>query len=438
MSAKDLYPTEPFKCWGKAKELRQKYYAKYRDAHQHGRLRYMGGAETFDALVAGVDPQAALLTSEPYAASIAHDPRFSLECQEAVAAKGFALDMCSYMRNWWGSMYLNKYLFGGEFPRPDFAFQTHVCCMHAKWYQLAAEYLNIPYFAIDMAVGDFARLSSNRQRVDYVVNQCFEGIEFLEKVTGKKFNDEYFLTALENECEATSLWSEICMLNQAIPAPMDQKSAYSFYVLNTLHRVVPEFTAFYRELKDEVEDRVKRGIAAVHNERCRFVDDSQPPWSFLKFFRYMQKYGAVSVGSLYSFTLMGTWDWNGEHLTPAKTPKQLGISFKNREEAVRFYVEWNLTKKPILDVFQEGLHKAKIMASLVQDWKCQGAIIHYNRGCEGSSLHVAESRLYLVERGIPVMNYEANMADDRETDPAAILVRFDTFMESLGYKSLYN
>ena len=38
---------------------------------------------------------------------------------------------------------------------------------------------------------------------------------------------------------------------------------------------------FYYELRDEVRDRVKRGIAAVATERFRVMIDSQPPWGFL-------------------------------------------------------------------------------------------------------------------------------------------------------------
>ena len=52
-----------------------------------------------------------------------------------------------------------------------------------------------------------------------------------------------------------------------------------------------------------MKDRVARGIAAVPNEKCRMMSDTQPPWSFLKIFRYLETYGAVSIGSLYTCLL---------------------------------------------------------------------------------------------------------------------------------------
>ena len=112
------YKTEPLKCWNKAKELRLKYYKDYQEAHKKGGIRWTGGAWALDPLPAGLGRDVYNITGEPYAASIAFDRAFSLKCLEATEAKGWARDLCSYMRNYWGSMYLDKYAFGGEYPKP--------------------------------------------------------------------------------------------------------------------------------------------------------------------------------------------------------------------------------------------------------------------------------------------------------------------------------
>ncbi len=59
-------------------------------------------------------------------------------------------------------------------------------------------------------------------------------------------------------------------------------------------------------------------------------------------------------------------------------------------------------------------------------------MLHYNRGCEGLSLGIAENRLALIEAGYPVMTFEGNMGDEREFDLARTMARIDTFMETLG------
>jgi len=74
-----------------------------------------------------------------------------------------------------------------------------------------------------------------------------------------------------------------------------------------------------------------------------------------------------------------------------------------------------------------------MMLRIVREWRVDGVILHYNRGCEGLSLGIAENRLAFIENDIPVLAYEGNMGDEREFDEGGTLSRFDTFMETLGY-----
>jgi benzoyl-CoA reductase subunit B len=59
-------------------------------------------------------------------------------------------------------------------------------------------------------------------------------------------------------------------------------------------------------------------------------------------------------------------------------------------------------------------------------------MLHYNRGCEGLSLGIAENRLALQAAGYPVLVFEGNMGDEREFDEAGTMGKMDTFMETLG------
>jgi benzoyl-CoA reductase subunit B len=77
---------------------------------------------------------------------------------------------------------------------------------------------------------------------------------------------------------------------------------------------------------------VENQIAAVANERFRYMTDSQPPWAASRLFRYLEKYGAVSIGSFYDFTLVGCWeDQPDGSWGLAKTPREKGIILKDRE-----------------------------------------------------------------------------------------------------------
>jgi benzoyl-CoA reductase subunit B len=432
MSAPNKYPTESLKLWGKAKQLREQYYQNYAKAKENGGLRWSGSAWALDAIPAGLGDDVYSLTGEPYAAAVAHDKKFAKECMDAAESVGFARDLCSYMRIYWGGMHLDKYLYGGKFPKPDFIFQTQICCSHSKWYQHVAKVEQVPQFYVDVGVGPYKDM--NKDRLDYVTNQLLDGIEFLEKNTGRKFDDEKFLKAVKNEMRSTSRWADICALNKAKPAPLDEKTMYSLYVLATLSKSSQWCADFYDELYEEVKDRVARGIAAVPNEKARMMSDTQPPWSFLKIFRYLETYGAVSIGSLYTFALEGIWEdkpdgsWGGRSL-----PWEKGIEMNTREQIARLYADWNLSKPQWQHFFDPRL-KTAMMLRIVKEWQVDGVMLHLNRGCEGLSMGIMENRGGIAKAGVPIMTFEGNMGDEREFDEVRTQARVDAFMEQLGLR----
>jgi benzoyl-CoA reductase subunit B len=433
MTAKPIYKTKPLECWNKAKEIRRDYYQNYARAHDKGGLRWAGGAWTFGAIPCGLGDDVHSITSEPYAASIAADKEFSTRCLEATERAGYARDLCSYMRNYWGSILLDEYLWGGPFPKPDFLWQDHICCSHAKWYQVVTDLESEkPHFCIDVAVGPYHEINENK--MNYVVGQMHDGIEWLEKVTGRKYDDEKLIQAVHNECRSTSTWAEICCLNKARPAPLDEKTMFSLYVLGTLMKHSKTVADFYEELRDEVKDRVANQIAAIPNERCRLMSDTQPPWGFLSVFRYLEQFGAISVGSLYTFGLIGMWEVKPDGTWgPRTTPQENGIVIKDRDQALRILADWNLSK-PEWQHFYSPHLKTDMMVRIAKEWTLDGVMLHYNRGCEGLSLGIAENRLGLIDAGFPVMTFEGNMGDEREFDLARTTARIDTFMETLGFK----
>lgn len=425
-----IYPTETLKCWKKAKELRDQYYINYAQAHEKGGLRWAGGSVTLDAIPAGLGDDVYSLTGEPYSAYLATDQKLNKQCQDATEAAGYARDMCAYTRTYLGSILIDKYAFGGPFPKADFIFQKQICGTHAKWYQAVQKLEGIPAFFFDAAIGNYNKGTSD-PGLTYVYNQAMESINWLEQVTGREFNDELFIKAVKNEMRTSALWAEICLLNQAKPAPIDEKSMYSLYVLGTLSKSSQWCADFYEELLEEVKDRVSRGIAAVANERCRVMSDHQPPWGFLKLFRYLEEFGVVSIGSFYTYALIGNWEVASDGAwVPRKTPMQLGIDFSSRELAMKHYVDWNLSK-PMHRTFCDPSIKSDAMIRLAKQWSASGVMMHLNRGCEGLSQGQMENRLSLAAAGIPVMTYEGSMGDGREFDLGRTRNRIDSFMETL-------
>ena len=92
--------------------------------------------------------------------------------------------------------------------------------------------------------------------------------------------------------------------------------------------------------------------------------------------------------------------------------------------------------KPEWQHFYSPHLKSDMMLRIAKEWKIDGIMLHYNRGCEGLSLGIAENRLALIKAGYPVMTFEGNMGDEREFDEAQTKTRMDSFMETLNFKIL--
>lgn len=439
---------EPLKIWRKAKELRDDYYKKYLEAKEKGGIRYAGGAVAFHPVAAALGQDVYNLTGEPYGATCAFIEPFGIAVQEACDKAGIPRDLCAYARNYWGSILLDKYLLSdgtviSGWPKPDFFYTMHLCCSHAKWYQYAGELEGgiIPTYAIDLPLLDPRDDESRFQlAVDYGTQQTLESIPWMEKITGREWNFELFCETAENDNFSRSLWSKIFVLNQNVPAPLEEKSMFSFYVFNSLAPHWKSTRDFYLELKDEIEDRVKRGIGAITPEKFRFITDAQPAWAFLEIYTYLeQEFGAVSVGSLYSSQFGAWWLDENENLIPAPNFAELNIDLKSmkKEQAVRTYVEYFLRGSNGGAYFQSNRIKPVLMKSLYKLWKAQAVIMHLNRGCEGLSAGQMQDKLDLAEAEIPVFTYEGNMGDPRDYDLGKIKDRVETFMDSLGVKKIF-
>jgi len=434
------YKIKGLDCWNRAKELRARYYKDYQEAHQRGALRWEGGAWSFDAIPQALEGEVHGLTEEPYGASIGADPALQVRYQEAAEGKwGCARDLCAYLRNYWGSIVLNEFAFGGEWPKADFIFQNHICCTHAKWLQVADEIEggDIPYFCFDVGAGAYDKIGE--RQINYVVEQLQDGIDFLEKATKRKIVDEKLIQNVQNTYDSCCYWAKTCELNQAIPAPLDEKTMFSLYVLGTLEKSHKDIADFYKNrLYPEVKDRVANKIAAVADEQCRVLGDSQPPWGFLSIFRYLEKYGIVSVASLYTFSLIGWWkiDKAGK-LVPYPTLEEQGITIKDRDHALRLLAEGELKGKLMWAPFYGAKYKNDIVAKIAKQWKCDASIIHLNRGCEGTAQHQMEMKIAVQKLGLPVMTFEGNMADEREFDEGRTKRFIDLFVtETLGLKKV--
>ncbi len=430
------YKTKPLDCWQWGKELRLEAYQELVSGHEQGKLMILGCAATPYGILAGLG-DFVFLAGEPYGASVAADPPFSIPCMETFEAKGYSRDMCGYMRNFLGSMYLDKYYFtGGSFPKFDFAWSVRHCpAGHPKWHEIVSDYQGIPMNYIDDE-SMLAEGGDHQHRIDYIAGQYLDTIEWMEKVTGRKYDDEKGIQAMRNYFRNEALWGEICLLNGAIPAPLDIKSMFALMPISMLRRHEEVATQFLTTLRDEMKDRIASGIAAVPTERYRMCMLTPPPWSFLKVFRYLENFGVVFVGTYVYLINSGEvkFLYEEDKVVPATVPEERSgwPEMKTREDLCRTIARWRYEHP-----FQSHLDtRKKEYIIMYNHWKANAYLLLLNRGCVPMTTNMYDFQRDMQAHGIPVSMFEGNFADCRDIDETGVLDRLEAFLEGQGITKL--
>ncbi|MBI4295586.1 MAG: 2-hydroxyacyl-CoA dehydratase [Chloroflexi bacterium] len=426
------WQTRPLQCWDKAKEIRRNYEKDGKEAGSKGVLLVHGRELALFGL-----PDVRSITDNPLGAMIGNtsDP-FSRACRAECEIRGYGRDICGYFRNTFGSMYLNRDVWGGEFPRRDLSVgNSGVCDCHTKQLQPVSEHFGGPLLSTDHAT-HVGPVSDERAEVglEYLVAQTQDQIEYLENATGKKFDDEYFAEATKHFLRIRAIAREVILMNRSIPAPLDQKSFHSFMALGGRVRASwDDIEALWKMLRDEVKYRVDNQIAAVATERYRWLEDQPPPWYFLKYYRYMEKYGTVCIGSPYTHAIGGFYDV-GEDGTfeDSKTPLELGWPMNTREDIIRASLGGVAAGSR-----GDFAGRSKRMVAMAKAFHCDGALIPLARAGCGCLFGMREAAGELIEAGIPTMCYEYSQPGDRTAfDENRMLDQLDAFMESQGLQKL--
>ncbi|MFC2010019.1 2-hydroxyacyl-CoA dehydratase [Chloroflexota bacterium] len=435
------WETRPLDCWDKAKELRKMFYQDEKTAHANGVFLIEGGAEGADsAMMAGIG-NCHLILSQPTGASIGNvGDEFARQCRGVTEAAGYGRDMCGYMQNYIGSMLSNRHFLGGEFPPRDMVTQSADWCnMFAKFPQLEAEYWDVPQHYMD-AIGYYGPPDAERDeaRMEYIVAQNMEAIEWLEKQTDQEFDDETYIETTKSSMRVMAMRGEVIEYLQTIPTPLDQKSLYSIFILGGLVKTQQEETEkFWKMLRDEIKWRAENHIGSVGTERYRWVENEPPPWFFLKYYRYMEEYGAVCIGSPYTHGTQLVEQPDGTWKRP-KTPLEEGVPLNTREDIVRLKSRSRGSSGSTGGGHGPAHEQyARRVLNMYKAFKCNGAILPLHRAGIGCVFGMREIGVKMREMGIPFMHYETSHPGNRtDFSEGHLLDQLDTFMETQGLRRL--
>jgi benzoyl-CoA reductase subunit B len=421
------YPTEPIKCWPKMKELRRKHFRHTWEALERGDPMRAGIGAGPLAFIAGFGNYANP-SYGPYYTGSMRDHALGVKFLEAAEARGYPRETCSSIRNHLGQLSLGLSTRGpnGETFKPTFVIQDAMCPSMCKIAQIYADELGVPHYIFDVPQDD------NYETRIYYIEQMRECIDYLEKTTGRKFDDEAFIEALKNSHQSSYLVSQVHELTKVIPAPVDMRQLQSLHLPLVTGSHKREVVEYCEELLDEVRDRVKRGISARGFEQARFTLEGIPPFFWMGLYHLPERYNSIFVSG--GIVLRG-FDIVGGRSVPVPSMEELlsklGIEeLRTREDGFKVVAEEAVRRGAYMTL----TGASNLFIQRARDWHCDAIVIHIDRGCYGAQCGMEETKLALDKAGIPTMTFEGSQADCRLLDEAGATKRFDIFCETMGLR----
>jgi len=290
-------------------------------------------------------------------------------------------------------------------PRPDLVvYSTNTGHELLRWFEFYGAHYSVPVFGLHPppALHELEQID-----VAAAVAQFFRLITRLEQHTGRRLDMDLLGETVGYSAQAGALWNDILGLARSVPAPITFFDTLVHLAPMVLLRGTPQAVEYYRELRDEIEERVTRGVAAVPNEARRIYWDGPPVWCALRpLSRLFADAGAPIVASTFC----------GEFVLPeleAHDPvnsmaRAYTAVFGNRSEA----------------------YKTSYLAARFDEFAIDAAVYHDCRTTPEAS-HARYGLAVRAERltGVPAFVLEADSHDSRLFSTERLEDQLSTFME---------
>lgn len=335
--------------------------------------------------------------------------RAVVDLSEAAERVGYARDLCSYARTDIGSVLAGKTPVG-RLPRPDLlACCTNICQTVLYWYRSLAEHFKVPLVVIDTP---YVYGTQKDHHAKYVKDQLEELVRVAERVSGKRVSAEQLVDVTRKAHDGTRLWGDCLAESRNRPAPWTGFDGFFHIAPIVTLRGTDACNAYYRQLKDELRDRVARGIGGIKDEKYRLLWDNLPVWfNVRELSTLLAERGFNFVCTSYT----NAWAEAGSQIDPADPVGS----------AARAYTHVILN--------QDLPNRLGILRRLAKDYSCDGAVLHSDRSCKPYSIGQVDLKDRLAqELGLRVMLLEADHGDPRQYATEQGENRLTAFMESFG------
>jgi benzoyl-CoA reductase/2-hydroxyglutaryl-CoA dehydratase subunit BcrC/BadD/HgdB len=288
--------------------------------------------------------------------------RLVVEYSESVEHQGYSPDLCSYARTDLGCAISGRTPVG-RLPRPDLlACCTNICQTVLYWYRVLAEHFQVPLVLVDTP---FVYGEAAPHHTQYIIDQLEELVGVAEEVAGRNVDSEELRNVVLLARDGASLWGQCLATGKSRPSPWTGFDGFFHMAPIVSLRGTEECNAYYRQLLDELNDRVAHGTGGIHNEQHRLLWDNLPIWFRIRdLATLLAEHGANLVAATYT----NAWAEVGRLINPdnpyLSAAHAYGQVILNRDLP----------------------YKIGLMRDLARDYEVDGAILHSDRSCKPYSL----------------------------------------------------
>jgi len=344
----------------------------------------------------------------------------------ALAEKlGHSEDVCTYVKCDVGMLKSgNVGPTGEKLPDPDLLLLSYTGCFtFMKWFEILKQEYDCPVVMLHVPYqGDGVVTPAMR---DYVVRQLRDTvIPALEKVSGRSYDEGRLAELLGRSARAEDDLVWVLESAKHRPSPIDAYFGGVYYIgpIFTAFRGTQEAVDYYRELREEVAERIAEGKGPVtpdgdmESERFRVVVEGPPNWtSFRQFWKMFADEGAVVVASTYT-KVGGVYD-NGFRHDPRRPLESLA------EYCMGCYTNINLPGR------------VDMLSRYLIDYEADGLLINSIKSCNSFSAGQLMILREIEKRtGKPGGFIESDLVDPRYFSASNIKNRLESYFQMIEQK----
>ena len=329
---------------------------------------------------------------------------------------GYSKDLCSYMKTSIGASRLGwPEDFGGNEPSDLYFSANMVCDTHMKWLEGDAQRFGKPHFGLDcpsLVAGEGEERLE--EYVDYVEAQLWDLIAFLERHTGKRFDEKKFIETVNRSRELSRMFMELREYRKRFPA-----NSYFEWVRLLMLPMVCQWNEkaavrFYRsELRKARERFGGNSTIESGREKFRVAWDGITLWYKVDLYRkVLAEKGARVVTESYT-----------ESFAIRQQPAAPTVKETLRQIARELLVvPYTLNLDRRIAYYEQ----------VIREFDLDGIILFANQSCRPQSTGLLDLRDALVAKtGIPVLLLHTDHCDPRAYAEGAINTRIEGFIEMM-------